>query len=172
MIARAPGWGALMAEARMGLCPLVRFGQSAERVAATWGGRQPVYLATPYSREVVGADGVWEYARSQEVAREAALCAAGLMAVGVTAISPIVQSAAMVHATCRFEARRSRHFAGSIDPMDHDRWMTWCLPLLRACGAVVVPDLAGWDHSHGIWAEVLDAVSRNVPVLVYAEGGA
>jgi Domain of unknown function (DUF1937) len=157
-----------MAEARSGAGDLVRFGQSPATIARGWGGRQPVYLATPYSREVVGADGVWEYARSVEVARGAALASAALMAAGVTAVSPIVLSAAMVHATCRFEARRSAHFAGTIDPLDHARWMAWCMPLLRSCGAVVVPDLPGWDRSLGIWAEVREALDRAMPVMVYA----
>lgn len=166
---RAPGWGALMAEAQAGLCPLLRFGQSPATVATHVA--QPVYMASPYSREVVGADGVWEYARSVEVVRKAALAQAALMAAGVTAISPIVMSGAMVHATCRFEARRAAGFDGVVDPLDGAAWLQWCWPLLRVCGAVVVPDLPGWDRSNGIWAEVMFAIDRAIPVFVYAEVG-
>ena len=94
--------------------------------------RRPVWLATPYSREVIGADGAGILALSVDVQVLAALEAARLMRVGVPAVSPIVLSAEMCHAD------------RGLDPLDHSAWLAWCAPLMAACGSVVVPDIPGW----------------------------
>lgn len=121
-----------------------------------------VYLATPYSLEVVDMRGRWQFARSVEMALRAASVSADLALLRVTAVSPIVLAAEMCHAT---EGRPQ-----PLDPLNEKFWARWCAPLLRVASAVVVPDLPGWRTSRGIWREVMWALERNVPVYLY--GGA
>lgn len=116
-----------------------------------------VYLATPYSLEVVGPDGVWCAARSHDAAQRSAVEAARLAGLGVTAISPVVLSAAMCGP-----------FRSALDPLDAGFWEGWCRPLLMASRGVAVPALRGWARSRGVWAEVLFGLRRQMPVLVYA----
>ena len=158
MIAPEPAWGPLLAgEARDG-GSLLHVGAGPEEVAARCRGTL-VYLATPYSREALDARGAWCPNRSIEQGMRAALHAARLARAGVTAVSPVVQAAEMVSVAHAL-----------IDPLDDGFWEAWCRPLLSACGAVAVPDLAGWDRSRGIWREVVWALERNRPVFVEAEG--
>lgn len=119
-----------------------------------------VYLATPYSREVRGRGGRWSFEKSVLMQCYAAQAADALLAVGITAISPIVQAAAMV------QSREGR----GVDPLDRDAWTAWCRPMLNACAALVVPDVPGWQRSEGVHAEVAWALSTNRRVYVYAGG--
>lgn len=151
---------------------LLHTGQSAASVAKTFAGKQPVYLATPYSAEVVGPLG-WDFALSMRLQRLAAAAASDLALLGVSAVSPIVLSAQMVHATQRFLPGRGRDASPwdhAIDPLDHAFWMSWCQPIFNACHAVVVPDIPGWSRSKGVRAEVEAALMLNMPVYVYAQG--
>jgi hypothetical protein len=172
MMARDPAWGPVLAAAARGDMPLLHVGQSAATVAAQFSGRQPVYLATPYSGVVLDASGQWDYGRSVGAMMDAGRAAGDLMALGVTAFAPVAQSCVMVHARGQFRgtARGGVEWSNGIDPMDSAAWAVWCQPMLNVCGAVVVPDLAGWDQSRGIWAEVQFAIERCLPVFVY--GGA
>ena len=172
MIFREPAWGPVLAAAARGEMPLVHVGQSAESVALRFGGRQPVYLATPYSRVCLDASGLWDYGRSVRAMMDAGRAAGDLMAWGVTAFAPVAQSCVMVHARGHFSgtARGGVEWSNGIDPLNAAAWAAWCRPMLNVCGAVVVPNLAGWDQSRGIWAEVSHAIDRNIPVFVY--GGA
>lgn len=142
---------------------LLRFGATPAQVARRAGGM--VYLATPYSREVVDSAGRWRLERSIDMALRAAQAAAELAALRVTAVSPVVLSAEMC------AARDLRPGAGAeIDPLDQRFWGAWCAPILRASCAVVVPQIEGWQCSTGIWREVFWALERNMPVFIYAEG--
>jgi len=164
-----PEWGAALAAAARGADPLLRVVSGPAAVAAAFGGRQPVYVATPYSREVVGPDGRWDHHLSVVAMLRAAAAADDLLACGVTALSPIVQAAAMVHGAMRGAAGGvsvHRH-----DPLDGALWQRWCAPVLRVCGALVVPDLPGWDRSWGIWHEFNAALAANMPVFLYAPQG-
>lgn len=154
MLSRARAWGAIMNVRDWGRDPLIHFGASPESVARRAVGM--VYLATPYSRIAVDGDGRWNLTASMVAADRAARHAARLAAVGITAVSPIVQSAAMCHAS------------HALDPLDAAFWTRWCAPLLARCGVVVVPDIEGWDQSDGIWREVQEAVAAMKPVHVYA----
>ena len=172
MMVREPAWGPILSAAARCEMPLLNVGQSAQSVAARFGGRQPVYLATPYSRVVLRDGDQWDYGRSVQAMMDAGRAAGDLMACGVTALAPVAQRCVMVHARGQFRGttRGGVEWSNGIDPMDAAGWADWCQPILNVCGAVVVPDLAGWDQSRGVWAAVRFAVRRNVPVFVY--GGA
>lgn len=116
-----------------------------------------VYLATPYSREVVDPQsGRFEVWRGEAMAYEAARWSAIFAASGVTAISPIV-------------AAHAADAGGSLDPLDASFWTAWCAPLLSACGAVVVPPIVGRERSSGVFYEAAFALRRNVRVMVVAD---
>lgn len=161
-------WHALLTAAAAGNLPGIAVRQSSAKVGAAFGGRQPVYLATPYSRECLDVLNAWSREESDRMAARASVCVADLMAVGVTAVSPIALAVGMINATglLRYR-RRAAGFAPTIDPLDAALWGRWCQPLLNVCGAVVVPDIPGWDQSAGIWGEVQFAVSRQIPVFIY-----
>ena len=122
-----------------------------------------VYLATPYSRQVIGSDGHWCPVRSTEFGIRAAMWARRLAGVGVTAVSPIVQAVEMVHCGA----------AGEPDPLDAEFWEKWCRPLLAKADAVVVPPIRGWQVSVGVWREAIEALatSRQVWLLKDDTGG-
>ena len=167
-----PDWTDLLSAARAGMLPCLHVGQTPASIAKVFGGKQPVYLASPYSREAVDVLGAWSYELSNLAARRAARACADLLTHGVMAVSPIVQAVWMINASGAFEGQRRGgvRFVPSLDPLDAGLWMDWCQPLLNVCGAVVVPDIPGWQESNGIWAEVAQALTRNVPVYLY--GGA
>lgn len=162
MSAALPGWAPMIA--RHGNV-LLHFGAGMDVVAARAPRGRPVYLASPYSRRVLDAGGLWDSHLSMICALEAAEEAAGLMQMGVTALSPIAQAHLMVMARPL-----------SIDPMDQAAWGDWCRPMLSACGAVFVPDLPGWAASVGVCGEVSDALTQCKQVFIAAralpKGGA
>lgn len=143
-------------------CPFVVTGAVPAQVAERVPRGRLVYLATPYSREVLRRDGAWDLGLSMVAADRAAHHARRLMMHGVTAVSPIVLAAGMVHA-CRGTER-------AVDPLADDLWRRWCRPLLDACAAVVVPDIAGWQRSFGVHHEVAVALRAGLRVYFYAEG--
>lgn len=116
-----------------------------------------VYLATPYSREVLDAAGEFCPARSAWSAARAAAWAQRFATEGVTAVSPIVQAVAMLGV----------RGGGGLDPLDAAFWDDWCRPLLRASDAMVVPAMPGWDRSVGVWREACATVriQRRVHIL-------
>jgi hypothetical protein len=164
-----PAWGPVLAAAQRGDLPLVKLGQSAVLVGKSYGGAQPVYLATPYTKECIDVLGEWSYDLSRAMQRRAERAAADLHAQGVSAFAPVALSAGIVHATGEFHhrGRTGSKFKPGLDPLDAVAWARWCQPFLNVCGAVVVPDLPGWDRSRGIWQEVQFAVDRGIPVFVY-----
>lgn len=154
-------WASLAAEAARGALPLVHFGCAPINVAMA--ARQPVYLASPYSRRAVDAGGQWDRTASMRAILDAAAELRRLKAVGVTAVSPVVLSGMAVHELPPdgpdFEAHH---------PLDAAAWMGWCQPLLNAAPAMVVPEIAGWDVSDGVKAEVAFAVRHQMQVFIYA----
>lgn len=132
---------------------IVRKDASVQDCIASCRGRL-AYLATPYSRIAVNAAGDWCPIRSEAAGFKAALWAARLARGGVTVVSPIAQAAAMVGVD----------LGRGLDPLDDAFWTKWCAPMLNACSAVIVPPIAGWQHSDGIWHEVCRSVRCNVPV--------
>lgn len=140
--------------------PLVHAGATPVRVANYSAGL--VYLATPYTREVLSG-GKWSYEKSVTLSTLASRHMVMLMRERVTAISPIVMASEAMHAQCSVGGRR-------LDPLDQEFWSEWCRPLLHAARAVVVPNIPGWERSLGIWSEVAFALEHNMPVFVYAGG--
>ena len=166
-------WGPVLAEARVGRLPNVVVGADAAAVARVLGGVGFAYVATPYSREAVNDLGHWDYLLSGRLARKAARVVNDLRVAGVSAISPIVESHMMVAATGSHQAlghTQAVAFVPSVDPMDAGAWLRWCMPIVGAAAAVVVRDLAGWDRSAGIKAEVRAAIELRKPVFIYAKG--
>lgn len=119
------------------------------------------YLASPYSKIARYDDGEWDPSESLLCADRAALWARQLAMEGVTAVSPIVQAVGMVHAD--FNDQR-------LDPLDVLFWEDWCRPLLNASGMVIVPPIAGWDYSDGIWVEVCEALKSQRRVFLIKPG--
>jgi hypothetical protein len=150
--------------------PGVHFGATLLDVERDFAGGLPVYLATPYSKIAVDFLGGWSHDASLWAARLAAIAADQLRARGVSAFSPIAQAVMQVNALGNFVLNgngSSYRFEPTVDPLDADLWMRWCLPFLHVCGAVVVPDIKGWDGSVGIAAEVRTALDLSLPVYVY-----
>lgn len=156
-------WGPIVQAAHRGDLDLVQFGSTPADVARH--AKRPVYLSTPYSREVVNAHGDWMHGKSTALMLDAGLQIGRLKEAGVTAISPIVLSATVVHAASHNSDHMKRH-----NPLDATAWMQWCNPLMHVCGAIVVPDLPGWWRSEGIKAEVQYFITRMLPVFIYATG--
>ncbi len=155
------------AQGQAGWEELCRFYCSPRVVAAWFSGRRPVYLATPYSRRAVDEAGVFNPARSREAIDCAVYESARLLQEGVSAISPISISGAMIHANLE------RGWGLDLpDPLDGRAWALWCGPLIDASCAVVVPDIDGALQSDGVRQEVLYAISRNRRVFFYESGSA
>lgn len=152
-----PTWGPMIARHGGGLLHL---GAGPDVVAQRAPRGRPVYLATPYSKRVLNAQGVWDAHLSMLCALEAAEESAGLMRRGVTALSPIVQAHLMVRAVIDGPF--------PLDPMDQAAWGDWCHPMLACCGAVFVPDFDGWAASVGVCGEVSAALARCKQVFVAA----
>lgn len=145
-------WEHLFADPKA--CPILHIGATPERVAREVAGI--AYLATPYSKVVIGSDGLWDYSLSLDASARASRAAARLAALNITALSPIVMAAEMCHNS------------PALAPLDAIFWMRWCRPMLDAAVAVVVPDIPGWCDSAGIWVEVATALDRNKPVFIYS----
>lgn len=127
-------------------------------------GGRPVYLATPYTLRAQ-VNGKWSYEASLHASAQAARELGRLARVGVTGISPIVQSAEMVHA----EAFGRMRDATALDPLDGEFWHHWCRPILNACAALVVPDIDGWPESAGVLQEVIETLRETQkPIFFYA----
>ncbi|WP_295537611.1 DUF1937 family protein [uncultured Thioclava sp.] len=126
--------------------------------AAGIGSGRVVYLATPYSREVVDKHGVWCRDLHQSVVNVAGFWSWRLSYEGATAISPIV---------CADQIQVNGRCSGKgPGPLDDDWWSMWCLPLMRVAGCIVIPPIPGWDLSRGVWREACWALERGVPVCL------
>lgn len=120
-----------------------------------------VYLATPYGKLACYDDGEFDPSVSLECAVRTAMWARTFAVAGVTAVSPVIERVEMVHA----------HFVDQVlDPMDGPFWADWVQPLLIRCDAVVVPPLAGWAESAGVWASVRHALGSQKGVFLMAGG--
>lgn len=99
------------------------------------------YLMSPYSH----ADSSVREWRYQEACR----AAAEMMREGVLVFSPIAHS----HGIAAYGLPGSWEF-----------WREFDLAFLRACDAVVVMTLDGWQESKGIAAELAEAVAMGLPI--------
>lgn len=157
-------WGVLFApDVRDRWEGRVWFAAGPTTVARYAGGGSPVYLATPYSK-IVEYAGRWSYERSLYASAQAARELGRLARVGVTGVSPIVQSAEIAHVERALAATGQ-----SIDPLDTAFWEGWCRPILNVASAVVVPDIDGWSESEGVFREVMWTLQETQrPVFFYA----
>ena len=94
---------------------------------------QPVYLATPYSK-YKGGD-------LEAAFRDAAAIAGELLRRGVSIYSPIAHT----HPIAVY---------GGIDPADHDIWLPFDMAMMRACEALLVAQMDGWENSYGMAYEI------------------
>lgn len=158
-------WGILFApEVRARWDGRVHFGAGPLTVARFTGGESPVYLATPYSK-IAQDRGRWSYERSLYASAQAARELGRLARVGVSSISPIVQSAEIVHVERALAA-----VGQNLDPLDADFWENWCRPLLNVSCAVVVPGIDGWAQSEGVFREVMWTLRETQrPIFFYEE---
>ena len=158
-------WGILFApDVRDRWNGRVHFGAGPSTVARFTGGDSPVYLATPYTKIAQNA-GRWSYERSLYASAQAARELGRLARVQVSAISPIVQSAEIVHVERALSASGQR-----LDPLDARFWEDWCRPLLNVSCGVVVPDIDGWAQSGGVYREVMWTLRETQrPIFFYAE---
>lgn len=102
----------------------------------------PVYVATPYSQ--------WAERGLASDAYHAAIHWQTFIAMkGYTGVSPIVLGHVM-----------------SVD-WPHDKWLSWCRPLLDASASVFIPPIAGRWESEGIAWEMARALSQQKPVVVW-----
>lgn len=150
-------------EVRAGWRELCRFGQSPASIRAQFFSAAPVYLATPYSKEVIDAEGNLSLALAEKQVELATWESLVLTCYGFTVISPIVLSGGMINLRYRPEASSLPH------PLDGKAWANWCKPLLYACRIVVVPDLPGAIRSAGVLHEVRQAIKRNKIVYFYEQ---
>lgn len=125
-----------------------------------------IYLATPYTRRAVDENGAWCIDLSIAAAAEASAWAWRLARAGVTAVSPVMLAAQMVHD----EYAAERPNIDALGPLDHAAWEAWCRPLLAASAAVAIAPLEGWEVSLGVWREAVAALGVNRPVFVLGEG--
>ena len=158
-------WGIIFApEVRARWQERIHFGAGPLTVARFTGGDSPVYLATPYSK-IAQRDGKWAYDLSLVASAQAAREMGRLARVGVSAISPIVQSAEIVHWDLATALTGKK-----IDPLDAAFWEDWCRPLLNVSCGVVVPNIDGWVQSDGVYREVLWTLRETQrPIFFYAE---
>lgn len=156
-----PEWDELVARHGDGL---LRFNAGADMVAQRCGGKL-VYIATPYSREVVSQLGEWRESRSTLLAEESAWASIQLMKRGATGVAPVAQS----HMMLQVGRKLMQHLGLLVDPLDAMAWGKWCSPILAACGCVWVPAFQGWWRSSGILIEARTALATQRQVFVEAE---
>lgn len=136
---------------------LVHRGATADSVAKAAGG--VAWLSAPVI-EGVTAGGRWRFDKAVEVEIRAAHMLHELARAGCAAISALVMWSAMAQAGSAL-ARRQR-----LDPLDEAAWDRWCAPMRNAAALVVVLDVPRWRVSRAVWADVVWALERNVPVHV------
>lgn len=118
------------------------------------------YLAAPYPLAVRGRQEEWKPALSERIAYLAAYEILRLMQMGVSAVCPVEMRARMcIAAPLVDEAPHA---------LDSNAWQDWSRPMLEASRLVVVPDIPGWSVCPEVWATVVWALTRNVPVHIYA----
>lgn len=151
-----PDWDWLRGHyAGTGLLHDCAFGFAAARCRAG-----QTYLATPYTRQVRRSDGRWCPIRSDEIAERAAWWALHCAVNGVAAVAPVVQAQAMV----TVDGGRA------VDPLDGGFWAKITMPMLMASRAVIVPPIAGWAESRGIWRETRWALRHRMAVFLIKQG--
>ena len=113
----------------------------------SWTG-QLHYLASPYSKYPSGIDDAW---------REVSYLAARLLERGVPIFCPISHS----HPIAKF---------GGLDPYSHDLWLPADQPLMRACGAMIIAKMNGWDTSYGVSEEIKHFEKAGKPIYTVEPG--
>ncbi|MFV0386523.1 DUF1937 family protein [Paracoccus sp. (in: a-proteobacteria)] len=154
--ATVPDWPWLM-QVFSGSCLLHEDCTIADIVQRVGGGRL-AYLATPYTKLVLDDDRNFDWRAHLKVRVRTSRWAAELAIEGVTAASPVLMACAICESGV----------TGCPHPLDEAFWSRWCQPMLAASGAVIVPPMAGWDVSRGVWREVCWSLRQNRPVYLIA----
>ncbi len=102
-----------------------------------------IYLATPYSKFMEGHENAFE--RASAMAGE-------LLNRGVHCFCPIAHG----HPIQKF---------GKTPPISHEQWMEFNMRFERACGALLVAQMAGWRESRGIADEILHFKAAGKPIF-------
>ena len=102
-----------------------------------------IYLASPYSDS--NADVM--YLRF----KQSCIAGAKLFKKGVVLFAPIAQSAMLVE-------------HGDLGGTDWKTWASFDTTIIRQCKAVYVLTLDGWQESIGVTAEIVYAISEQIPV--------
>ena len=102
-----------------------------------------IYLASPYSH----SSSVIERERFIKNSK----VSARLFAKGVILFAPIVQSPCMAR-------------YGQLKGTDWSTWERFDRAIIRECKAVYVLTLTGWKESVGVTAEIVYAISEQIPV--------
>lgn len=101
------------------------------------------YLATPYTK----------YAKGIEAAfTEAAELASRLLVAGHKVYSPIAHTHPLaIH--------------GKLDPLDHNIWLPFDGAMMRACDALLVAHMDGWQQSKGVLHEIQIFAEAKKPIF-------
>jgi hypothetical protein len=118
------------------------------------------YLAVPFAAEVQ-LRGVFRADRAVRLTARAEIEALRLWLAGCVAVCPALQRAGM--------AAVSGLVGAGVDALDDAAWADLSDRLRGAARVLVVPQVQGWDRCPAVLADVRWALSRNVPVHVYAE---
>lgn len=116
------------------------------------------YLATPFSNYPEG---------EPSAVLHAARVAAALVARGIPTFCPVA------HSQVLYSAGQLPHGdeARLLGPYTHivDGWQMWmelCLPLMEACGGLIVAQLPGWTVSKGVAVEMDDFRNVGKPIVM------
>jgi nucleoside 2-deoxyribosyltransferase len=108
-----------------------------------------LYLACPYSH----SNPLIREERFQIANR----ATAKLMQSGIVVFSPLSHSVTI-----------SESFDDKVR-LSHEFWMSQDLPILRRCDEMLVLRLAGWHESHGVKAELFEAMMNDIPITLICE---
>lgn len=101
-----------------------------------------VYVATPYSQYPGGIKKAFDHACT---------ATAELIRRGINAYSPIAHTHPIA-------------IRGKIDPLDHEFWLSFDNAMMNASSELFVIEMAGWEKSKGIAAEIETFTKAKKPV--------
>ena len=113
-----------------------------------------VYVATPFTKRVTAVDGGVDQSAVARCRAECENACAALLRREITGISPILVGLGV----CASDPAR--------DLLDDAFWVRAYAPLLKACVAIVAPDLPGRGESNGVLHEVRHMLGLGRPVLM------
>jgi len=104
--------------------------------------RSLVYVATPYSQYPKGIEAAFV---------DACKVTAALIEEGINAYSPIAHT----HPIALY---------GSMDPLDHNRWLKFDAAMMEAATELLVIEMPSWKDSKGIAIEIETFLKAGKPI--------